>query len=390
LNQFLTQDGGSDIYINQYDRNRALNDDIVAIEIKKKFNWNIIETCRNDVNLNFHYYYYYKKKINFNFYFNYKVLKQLEKYKTENKIEDLTTSTSNLQISNDTKSDQNSTAVANSNNLLKNNLQLLAPSYHTNDEFLKLFNDNWFQKQARVVNIIEQRNKRLAVGHLKLFSDKNKDYALFSPNDSRMPRIKVRINDCPPDFYVDPNKYAKTLFIVKLTEIPVNSTYGLGEIYKIVGRDDEIESATEGILIENGVDFEEFPDDIKESLPSIPWSIPNEEFQYRRDLRNHCIFTIDPEKARDLDDALHCVQLSEDLFEVGVHIADVSHFVRENSLIDKIAVKRTTSVYLVNKVIPMLPRLLCEELCSLNPAEDRLTFSVIWKINKSGDVILIK
>ncbi len=87
-----------------------------------------------------------------------------------------------------------------------------------------------------------------------------------------------------------------------------------------------------------------------------------------------------------MDDALHCIQLNENTFEVGVHIADVSYFVQENTLIDRIASERATSVYLVQKVIPMLPRLLCEELCSLNPAVDRLTFSVIWKINSDGEV----
>ncbi len=127
---------------------------------------------------------------------------------------------------------------------------------------------------------------------------------------------------------------------------------------------------------------------INESLPQTPWQIPDEEFKYRRDLRNLCIFTIDPATARDLDDALHIIKLNaeDDLYEVGVHIADVSYFVPEDSPIDKCASERTTSVYLVQKVIPMLPRLLCEQLCSLNPAVDRLTFSVIWKIKSNGDV----
>ena len=112
-----------------------------------------------------------------------------------------------------------------------------------------------------------------------------------------------------------------------------------------------------------------------------------EEYKKRRDMRDICIFTIDPATARDLDDALHCIKLDDDLYEVGVHIADVSYFVTEDSLVDKYAADRTTSVYLVQKVIPMLPRILCEQLCSLNPAVDRLTFSVIWKIKSNGDVI---
>lgn len=128
---------------------------------------------------------------------------------------------------------------------------------------------------------------------------------------------------------------------------------------------------------------------IYQSLPQVPWSIPESEFKYRRDLRNLCIFTIDPASARDLDDALHCIKLDEDTYEIGVHIADVSFFVTENSPIDRCAIDRTTSVYLVQKVIPMLPRLLCEELCSLNPLLDRLTFSVIWKVKANGDVSVL-
>lgn len=159
------------------------------------------------------------------------------------------------------------------------------------------------------------------------------------------------------------------------------------ELKKSIGAEGDIEAETEAILIENGIDYSEFDSRVNESLPATPWHIPDSEFSYRRDLRSHCIFTIDPATARDLDDALHVIKLNDDLYEVGVHIADVSYFVKENSPIDLIAVERTTSVYLVQQVIPMLPRLLCEELCSLNPAVDRLTFSVIWKVNSAGDIL---
>uniref|UniRef100_A0A8C6G9I1 RNB domain-containing protein n=1 Tax=Mus spicilegus TaxID=10103 RepID=A0A8C6G9I1_MUSSI len=103
--------------------------------------------------------------------------------------------------------------------------------------------------------------------------------------------------------------------------------------------------------------------------------------------RKDCIFTIDPSTARDLDDALACRRLTDGTFEVGVHIADVSYFVPEGSSLDKVAAERATSVYLVQKVVPMLPRLLCEELCSLNPMTDKLTFSVIWKLTPEGKIL---
>lgn len=103
-------------------------------------------------------------------------------------------------------------------------------------------------------------------------------------------------------------------------------------------------------------------------------------------MRDECIFTIDPPTARDLDDALHCKKIGDDLYEVGVHIADVSHFVSPESPVDNIASRRCTSVYLVQRVIPMLPRVLCDNLCSLHPGVDRLAFSVVWKINSKGEI----
>ncbi|KAK7018029.1 DIS3-like exonuclease 2 [Halocaridina rubra] len=112
-----------------------------------------------------------------------------------------------------------------------------------------------------------------------------------------------------------------------------------------------------------------------------------QEIERRIDLREECIFTIDPSTARDLDDAVSCHPLPSGNFRVGVHIADVTYFLKEETILDKIASDRSTSVYLVQKVIPMLPRVLCENLCSLNPGEDRLAFSVIWELDPFGKVI---
>uniref|UniRef100_A0AAY3ZX62 DIS3-like exonuclease 2 n=1 Tax=Denticeps clupeoides TaxID=299321 RepID=A0AAY3ZX62_9TELE len=166
-------------------------------------------------------------------------------------------------------------------------------------------------------------------------------------------------------------------------------TYGLMlRLAKTLGQAGEIEPETEGILIEYDVDFSEFSDQALACLPqALPWSIPPEELSKRRDLRKECIFTIDPTTARDLDDALSCKLLPDGNFEVGVHIADVSFFVEPGNALDFIASRRATSVYLVQKVIPMLPRLLCEELCSLNPLTDRLTISVIWNLTPEGKIL---
>nr|XP_020028408.1 DIS3-like exonuclease 2 isoform X1 [Castor canadensis]XP_020028409.1 DIS3-like exonuclease 2 isoform X1 [Castor canadensis]XP_020028410.1 DIS3-like exonuclease 2 isoform X1 [Castor canadensis]XP_020028411.1 DIS3-like exonuclease 2 isoform X1 [Castor canadensis] len=248
------------------------------------------------------------------------------------------------------------------------------------------------QKSAKVVYILEKKHSRAATGVLKLLADKNSElfrkYALFSPSDHRVPRIYVPLKDCPQDFVTRPKDYANTLFICRIVDWKEDSNFALGQLAKSLGQAGEIEPETEGILTEYGVDFSDFSSDVLECLPqSLPWTIPPEEFSRRRDLRKDCIFTIDPSTARDLDDALSCRPLAEGTFEVGVHIADVSYFIPEGSHLDKVAAERATSVYLVQKVVPMLPRMLCEELCSLNPMTDKLTFSVIWTLTPEGKIL---
>jgi len=133
-------------------------------------------------------------------------------------------------------------------------------------------------------------------------------------------------------------------------------------------------------------DYSEYPE-IQQELQKISETISMKEKQSRVDLREKCIFTIDPITARDLDDALSCRRLPDDTFEVGVHIADVSHYVLRDSELDKEARSRLSSFYFTRRVIPMLPQKLSNNLCSLNPGVDRLAFSVIWKMDKNGNVL---
>ncbi|XP_011382020.1 DIS3-like exonuclease 2 isoform X1 [Pteropus vampyrus] len=249
------------------------------------------------------------------------------------------------------------------------------------------------QRSAKVVYIVEKKHSRAAAGFLKLLADKNselfKKYALFSPSDHRVPRIYVPLKDCPQDFVTRPKDYADTLFVCRIVDWKEDSNFALGHLAKSLGQAGEIEPETEGILTEYGVDFSDFSSEVLECLPQgLPWTIPPEELSKRRDLRKDCVFTIDPSTARDLDDALSCKPLADgNAYEVGVHIADVSYFVPEESDLDKVAAERATSVYLVQKVVPMLPRPLCEELCSLNPMTDKLTFSVIWTLTPEGKIL---
>ncbi|XP_032080819.1 DIS3-like exonuclease 2 [Thamnophis elegans] len=248
------------------------------------------------------------------------------------------------------------------------------------------------QKTAKVVYILEKKHTRTAMGFIRLLTDRNSDlfrkYAMFSPADHRVPRAYVALADCPPDFATCPEDYSSILFICRIVDWREDSNFALGQLAQSLGRAGEIDPETEGILAEYGVDTSDFSPDVLQCLPqNLPWAIPSDEFARRRDLRKECIFTIDPSTAKDLDDALSCKPLSDGNFEVGVHIADVSYFVPEGTSLDEVASQRATSVYLVQKVIPMLPRLLCEELCSLNPMTDRLTFSVIWKLTPQGKIL---
>ncbi|XP_014859932.1 PREDICTED: DIS3-like exonuclease 2 [Poecilia mexicana] len=257
---------------------------------------------------------------------------------------------------------------------------------HLEDPSTPQANADILQKTAKVVYIVERKHSRAVTGHLKFLPDK--PFAMFSPVDHRVPRINVKLDDCPTEFRANPGDFAKTLLICRITDWPVDSNFAEGRLAKTLGQAGEIEPETEGIMIEYNVDFSEFPQEVLDCLPkTLPWTIPPEEIEKRRDLRKECIFTIDPATARDLDDALSCKQLPDGNFEVGVHIADVSYFVKEGTPLDNMASQRATSVYLVQMVVPMLPRLLCEELCSLNPLTDRLTVSVIWKLTPEGKIL---
>ncbi|KAI6244124.1 DIS3-like exonuclease 2 [Aphelenchoides fujianensis] len=255
--------------------------------------------------------------------------------------------------------------------------------------------DICLQKTAEVVFIAEAKHCRTAVGQLKLMADGNQKWSIFSPLDSRVPRLAIAASELPPNFFERPQDYSKHLFLAHIIEWQSTAQFARGKLYKSLGQVGDVDAETEGLLVSNDVDTREFSALALSSLPvidGVPWTIDEKEFKYRRDFRNETVFTIDPLTARDLDDALHIKRIDDcdgqgtPGWEVGVHIADVSYFVQPHTELDKWAENRATSVYLVHKVIPMLPRILCEELCSLNPGVDRLTFSVVWKMDEKAEI----
>lgn len=173
--------------------------------------------------------------------------------------------------------------------------------------------------------------------------------------------------------------------IVKVIEWPDKAKNPIGEVLDILGQAGDNTTEMHAILAEFGLPYI-YPEAVEKAADKIPAEISEEEIARREDFRQVTTFTIDPKDAKDFDDALSIRPLKEGWWEVGVHIADVSHYVKEGSIIDKEAEKRATSVYLVDRTIPMLPERLCNFICSLRPNEEKLAFSVIFDINAKGEV----
>ena len=173
--------------------------------------------------------------------------------------------------------------------------------------------------------------------------------------------------------------------IVKVVEWPDKAKNPIGQVIDILGKAGDNTTEMHAILAEFGLPYV-YPTSVEKAADKIPAEIPAEEYAKREDFRNITTFTIDPKDAKDFDDALSVRKLKDNLWEVGVHIADVTHYVTEGSIIDKEAEKRATSVYLVDRTIPMLPERLCNFICSLRPNEEKLAYSAIFEMTDKGEI----
>ena len=174
--------------------------------------------------------------------------------------------------------------------------------------------------------------------------------------------------------------------VVKITEWPDKAKNPIGQVIDILGRAGDNNTEMHAILAEFGLPYS-YPENVEAAADKIPDEISAEEIARREDFRRVTTFTIDPKDAKDFDDALSIRSLGGGQWEVGVHIADASHYVKEGTVIDKEAEKRATSVYLVDRTIPMLPERLCNLLCSLRPDEEKLAYSVIFQMNDKAEVL---
>jgi ribonuclease R len=173
--------------------------------------------------------------------------------------------------------------------------------------------------------------------------------------------------------------------IGKITEWSADARNPVGEVVRILGKPGDNNAEMDAILIEYGFPLE-FPAEVEQEAERIPFVIPKSEILNRKDFRTITTFTIDPVDAKDFDDALSFRTLENGRYEIGVHIADVTHYVPENSALEKEAYKRATSVYLVDRVIPMLPEKLSNHVCSLRPNEDKLCYSAVFEMDDEGRV----
>lgn len=228
--------------------------------------------------------------------------------------------------------------------------------------------------EGQVIEILEHADSTF-VGTLKV----SKNYAFLLTetstlaNDIFIPKDKLKGGK-------DGDKA-----VVKITEWPDYAKNPFGQVIDILGKAGDNTTEMHAILAEYGLPYT-YPQAVEEAAERIPAEITPEDYAEREDFREVTTFTIDPKDAKDFDDALSIRQLKPGLWEVGVHIADVSHYVKEGSIIDKEAVKRATSVYLVDRTIPMLPERLCNFICSLRPNEEKLAYSVIFEMNEKAEV----
>ncbi|WP_417800756.1 ribonuclease R [Tenacibaculum sp.] len=229
--------------------------------------------------------------------------------------------------------------------------------------------------EADVVEIIE-RAKAEFVGVLQM----NKNFGFVIPDNSKM-YADIFISQSKLNGAQDGDKV-----VAKMTDWPENSKNPFGKITQVLGKPGDHDTEIHSILLEYGLPYE-FPSEVEKEASELPIEITKEEIAKRRDMRGDLTFTIDPKDAKDFDDALSFTKLENGNYEIGIHIADVSHYLQPKTVLDDEAYERATSVYLVDRVVPMLPEMLSNGVCSLRPNEEKLTFSAVFEMNEKAQII---
>lgn len=229
--------------------------------------------------------------------------------------------------------------------------------------------------EAEILEILE-RDKTEFVGVI----DIQKNFAFVTTANAKM----------YTDIFIPKNKIGEAehgdVVLVKMEDWPKKADSPFGSVIKVLGKPGEHNTEIHAILAEYGLPYD-FPIEVEAFANKMDTSITEEEIAKRRDMRDVLTFTIDPKDAKDFDDALSFQVLENGNYEIGVHIADVSHYVQEGTILDKEAYNRATSVYLVDRVVPMLPEVLSNFACSLRPHEEKYTFSAVFQLNNKAEVV---
>ena len=232
------------------------------------------------------------------------------------------------------------------------------------------------KQEGEITNIIK-RAKSDYVGTIQI--QNSKKFAFVVADSPKM----------YTDIFVPINKIKKAedgdKVLVKLTDWPENTSSPYGKVTEVLGKPGEHSTEIHSILAEYGLPHE-FPLEVEAYVNKLDTSITEEEIAKRRDMRKDLTFTIDPKDAKDFDDALSFKVLENGLYEIGIHIADVSHYVKPDTVLDDEAYERATSIYLVDRVVPMLPEILSNGACSLRPREEKYTFSAVFKMNDNCEI----
>lgn len=231
------------------------------------------------------------------------------------------------------------------------------------------------RQEGEVIRLLERVNSTIVGVY-----ENSRNFGFVVPSDTR-----INMDIFIPKSEIN-NAKTNELVIVEITKWPEKRRNPEGKIIEILGHKNDTGTDILAIIKKYGLP-EDFPEDVNAEAERIPEEIREEEIKRRLDLRDKTIFTIDGADAKDLDDAISIEKLENGNYKLGVHIADVTYYVRENSPLDKEALKRGTSVYLVDRVIPMLPRKLSNGVCSLHPGVSRLALSIFMEIDKNGKVL---
>ena len=229
-----------------------------------------------------------------------------------------------------------------------------------------------YNPNDKINNSIDEKTQDFLKNYMK------NNIAIFIPIDSKYPNFILQLHEV--------EKYYNQRIVIKFDDWSSNIIIPSGHFFKKLGKCLDIPVENEIILYEHNVDINPFSKKIIDSMPNedVEFKCPPEELKKRMDLRNMPVCSIDPPGCKDIDDALHALILPNGNYQLGVHIADVSHYVKAGSVVDKIAAKNCNTIYLVHKRTDMLPKVLTENLCSLVGKKERLAFSVLWEFDKNS------